>query len=265
MLLARNLLMTLRNKMVLASKIGQSIIVGTIVAIIWNNISQHRSGIQDRIGLIFMSCANPIMAAITTVILTFADERKVFTRERSNQLYSVGAYYFTKSLMDIPVLVIGNSLFGLILYLSAGLNEVYSYKYFVYLGLINFASLCGSAFGYFLGTLAKSKEALTMLNPMITIPLLVLSGFFTNNSNYAPYLLPFYYISPFRYGFETFVLNEFNTSQEFYCNQEPNCSPLTLYSFPTTMGEDLAILAGVTIFFHILAFFMLYKFGKISV
>lgn len=44
------------------------------------------------------------------------------------------------------------------------------------------------------------------LNKMLTVPLLVLSGFFTDYSNYAPYLIPFYYISPFRYGYETFVI-----------------------------------------------------------
>lgn len=38
LLLNRDLLIVLRNKLILANKIGQSIVVGIVIAIIWNNV-----------------------------------------------------------------------------------------------------------------------------------------------------------------------------------------------------------------------------------
>lgn len=98
-----------------------------------------------------------------------ADERKVLVRERTNHLYGIVSYYFAKILMDFPHLFVGNTLFAMIIYLSTRLNDVYAYKYFIFLGLANFVSFVGVAYGYFIGTLAKTKEALAVLNPVFII------------------------------------------------------------------------------------------------
>ena len=68
--------------------------------------------------------------------------------------------------MDLPILFIGSSLFGMIIYLSTRLNDIYAYKYFNYIGLMNFYMIIGAAYGYFLGTLAKTQEALVVINPV---------------------------------------------------------------------------------------------------
>ena len=90
----------------------------------------------------------------------------MLVRERSNNLYTVPTYYIAKYIMDMPHLFIGNALFGLIIYLSVRLNENYSYKYYAFLGLVNYLGFAGSAFGYWVGTLARTTEALTVLNPV---------------------------------------------------------------------------------------------------
>jgi len=266
MLLMRSLVITMRNRLVLAAKIGQALITATIVSVIWTNVSQLQSGIQDRIGLMFMSMANPIMGTVSTVILTFAEERKVLIRERTNNLYNIFAYYVAKVLMDLPHLFISTSLFGMIIYLSTRLNEIYAWKYFVYIGYGLFIATLGAAYGYFIGTLGKTQEQMTLMNPMLTVPLMVLSGFFTSYTNYAPYLLPFYYISPFKYGFELFLNNEFTNAQAFYCNLDGQiCDPLSLYTFPDSPWQDYIIISALMIGFHLVGFTLLWKNAKISV
>ena len=69
--------------------------------------------------------------------------------------------------MDLPHLFCGGTIFAMIIYLSARLNDVYAYKYFVFLGLVNFVTMTGTGFGYFLGTLGKTQESLAFLNPVI--------------------------------------------------------------------------------------------------
>jgi hypothetical protein len=68
--------------------------------------------------------------------------------------------------MDIPHMFVGTTIYGMMVYLSAKLNEVYAYKFFVFLGLLNYLGLTGSAYGYFIGTLGKTSEQLTVMNPV---------------------------------------------------------------------------------------------------
>ena len=118
--------------------------------------------------------ANPIFGSVSAVILTckyviinkVSEERKVIVRERTNNLYSIFTYYISKIIMDLPHLFIGSFLFGMIIFLSCRLNEVFTYKFFIYLGLQGYVTLAGQSFGYFLGTLAKTQESLAFLNPV---------------------------------------------------------------------------------------------------
>lgn len=87
-------------------------------------------------------------------------------RERTNRLYSVWTYYLTKWVMDLPHLFCGNTLLCVIIYYSVRLNDSYAYKFFVFCGLANYLGFTGSAYGYFVGTLGKTTEQLTVLNPV---------------------------------------------------------------------------------------------------
>ena len=55
-----------------------------------------------------------------------------------------------------------------------------------------------------------------------------LSGYFASTDNYLPYLLPFEYISGFKYGIQIFIENEFTDSQALNCSNDilNPCEPL---------------------------------------
>ena len=57
---------------------------------------------------------------------------RVFTRERSNRLYSVNAYFWAKTISELPILFISNNLFGLIVYYATELNDTFSYKFYAF-------------------------------------------------------------------------------------------------------------------------------------
>jgi ABC-type multidrug transport system permease subunit len=48
------------------------------------------------------------------------------------------------------------------------------------------------------------------LVPVLIIPFLMLSGFFVSLDSIPKVFYPLEYISPFRYGFQANMLNEFN-------------------------------------------------------
>ena len=268
MLFGRNLLIVKRNPKVLAMKIVQAIITAVLLAILFTNVTKDFTGIQDRLGIILNCIVHVIFGAITTTILVFSDEKKVFMRERANSLYSVLAYFLAKFFSELPVLFVSNNLFGLIVYYSTELNDTYSFKYFAFLGILHFCSMGGNAWAFFLGSLASNPEALININTALTIPLLLLSGFFANANNFAPYLIPFKYLSMFKYGFQTLIHNEFQMLSPLNCqNLAPDmCTPMaTRFTFLEPYYLDFVLITALIIFFKMISFIMLYKFAKIKV
>jgi hypothetical protein len=53
-------------------------------------------------------------------------------RERSNKLYSISAYFLAKTLSELPIFMVANNLFGVIIYHATEMNDTYSYKYYVF-------------------------------------------------------------------------------------------------------------------------------------
>jgi ABC-type glutathione transport system ATPase component/ABC-type multidrug transport system permease subunit len=268
MLFGRNILIVKRNPKVLAMKIVQSIITAVLLAILFTNVTKDFTGIQDRLGIVLNCIVHVIFGAITTTILVFSEEKKVFMRERANSLYSVFAYFIAKFFSELPVNFVSNNLFGLIIYYSTELNDTYSFKFFAFLGILNFCAMGGNAWAFFLGSLASNPEALININTALTIPLLLLSGFFANANNFAPYLIPFKYLSMFKYGFQTLIHNEFQMLSPLNCqNLAPDmCTPMaTRFTFLEPFYLDFVLITALIIFFKTISFILLYKFAKIKV
>ncbi len=100
---------------------------------------------------------------------------------------------------------------------------------------------------------------------MFSIPLLILSGYFSPQQNFVPYLFPFKYVSIFKWIFQLLVTNEF-TDDMITCLTPPqNCDPLAQYAFEESMAVDFAVLASVGVGFGIIAYLILYFSIKIKV
>jgi len=232
------------------------------------NITKDYTGIQDRMGLLLLLFLNVIFSASTTNILIFADERQVFLRERSNKLYQVSSYYVSKMFYEIPAMAIGINIFVAIIYWACELNDTYSWTYYAVIGILYLCGMAGSALAFFIGTLVSHQEALVNLNTMMMIPMMLLSGFFANAANYAPYLIPFKYLSPFKYAYQTATSLEFNGLQPLNCvNSTPNlCLPLpTTFYFLEPFYLSIILLCVIVVFFKLWGFFFLWKFAKIKV
>ena len=61
-----------------------------------------------------------------------AEEKKIFLRERSNNLYSVPAYFFSKICCEIPIFFITTNCLIALIYPLTNLNDTFSYKYYMF-------------------------------------------------------------------------------------------------------------------------------------
>ena len=105
-LVKRAFINTIRNPMLIKSKVFQGIFlalfigglffdIGTrdyIVRPFWNSIT----------GFLFFFCIFSLMGALSPVVLTFPIEREVFFKEQDSKMYTVVQYFLAKNLIELP-------------------------------------------------------------------------------------------------------------------------------------------------------------------
>lgn len=93
----------------------------------------------------------------------------------------------------------------------------------------------------------------------------MISGFFAVEDNYAPYLIPFKYLSLFKWAFQILILNEFTDATPLTCSNFPDkCDLLKDLGLDESINTAYAASSAVGIFFSIIAFLILYFFVKIK-
>ena len=140
------------------------------------------------------------------------------------------------------------------MYFPVGLNLETAGHFFIYYGYSLLLSWAATGMGFSLGVCFEDKTVALGLVPMALIPLMLLSGFFVNQDNMLPVLIPFKYISLFKYGYQVFTQNKY---KDLDLDCYPDCDPIKTYDFDETMGEGIIATAAVGVGFYILAYVLL--------
>jgi hypothetical protein len=92
-----------------------------------------------------------------------------------------------------------------------------------------------------------------------------LAGYFAASDSFLPYLIPFEYLSGFKYGYQILIDLEFTDSQALNChnNIERPCIALSnFFEFKESSWVSIIALIGVIIFFQSLAIFLIHIKSK---
>ena len=92
----------------------------------------------------------------------------MFVRERANFLYTPLAYYMSKILLLIPINVIAMNLISVVIYFSTFLNDLYSYKFWVFLAIVQLAYFTGCMYAMFLASMSRDEKKLSIINVVST-------------------------------------------------------------------------------------------------
>ncbi|XP_023166117.1 ATP-binding cassette sub-family G member 1 isoform X2 [Drosophila hydei] len=261
-LLKRSFRTIMRDRMLTHMRLASHVIVGAIIGMIYYDVGNEASKIMSNAGCIFFVALFTTFTAMMPTILTFPTEMSVFEREHLNYWYSLKAFYFAKTLADIPFQIIFSSVFVLVVYyLTSQPMEVERISMFVFICVLN--SLVAQSLGLLIGA-GMNVETGVFLGPVSTIPTILFSGFFVNFDTIPDYLQWLTYVSYVRYGFEGAMVSIYGMDRaklhcnEIYCHHRVPKKFLEWMSMQDArFWVDAVALIGIFFALRIVAYFVL--------
>ncbi|XP_018792137.1 PREDICTED: ATP-binding cassette sub-family G member 1 isoform X1 [Bactrocera latifrons] len=261
-LLKRSFVTIMRDRMLTHMRLASHIIVGAIIGMIYYDVGNEASKVMSNAGCIFFTTLFTMFTAMMPTILTFPTEMSVFVREHLNYWYSLKAFYFAKTMADLPFQIVFSSVYVIVVYyLTSQPMEWMRISMFVFICVLT--SLVAQSLGLLIGA-GMNIEAGVFLGPVTTIPTILFSGFFVNFDTIPGYLQWVTYVSYVRYGFEGAMVSIYGMDRaklechEMYCHFRSPKKFLEEMSMDNAeYWIDAVALLGTFVVLRIIAYFVL--------
>jgi ABC-type multidrug transport system permease subunit len=115
-------------------------------------------------------------------------------------MYGLTAYFLTKNLIDIPVLLISPLIALLIVFWGIGFYNSWDTFWGFYLAIM-LVGQSAAGLGFMVSTSVDNIATASAISNLITLPAILFGGLFVNDSSMFKALSWIQYISPIRYGF----------------------------------------------------------------
>lgn len=205
---ARAFINKMRDPIATVVAVIVSIFFAVLVGSLYFHIGLTQSGINNRLGVLFFLTMNTAFSNLGSLAI-FLFDRSIYTREHRNGMYRPSAYYLGKIAQDMPFAILVTLIFDAIAYYMVGLQpEAAKFGWFF---LINVLVMMNSyAVCMLFSNLAKNLQVANLAAPLVLVLYLLPSGFLIKLSSLPVYWRWLEYISFFRFGFESLVINEFS-------------------------------------------------------
>lgn len=193
-------------------KLLTTCLTALFAVLLFYNVGTDKAGIQNIQGSLFFITMNISFNAIQNVILIFPDERPVFLREVNNNMYGSSPYFWAKVISELPFSIMTPVIFGSIVYYLIGFNPAFENFVFFLIILILIYN-ASSGYSLIISASFSDKQLAVTLTPVLIIPFMLFAGFFVSSDNIPVFLKEFEYLSIFKYGYESLMHNQFDSSQ----------------------------------------------------
>eukprot|EP00090_Calanus_glacialis_P000149 TRINITY_DN10091_c0_g1_i1.p1 TRINITY_DN10091_c0_g1~~TRINITY_DN10091_c0_g1_i1.p1 ORF type:complete len:664 (-),score=109.27 TRINITY_DN10091_c0_g1_i1:412-2403(-) len=241
-LLWRSWLSNMKEPMVTRIRFFQVITAAIVFGLLYFDQSLDQKGIMNINGVIFLCVINMSFSNMFMVVNLFCQEIPLFLREHFNGMYSTYAYFFSKQIVELPIVFTIPLLFISIIYFMVGLNSSLT-RFACSLLILELVVQCAVSFGYFVSCLASTPQiAMAMAAPLL-MPLMLFGGFFINDGSIPDWINWLKYLSWLRYGNEAMMINQWEGVTDFICldngtTDNPNIEPCI------TRGEQVLHIYG---------------------
>ena len=175
----------------------------------------------------------------------------MFLKEEGSRFYGVLPYFISRNLVEIPYQLLFPMLTSLILYWMVGQASTFG-QFMLYYLISVLMAFVGSSLGLLIGSISKDEKTGTALISIIAIPMLMFSGVFKNRENYPVWIGWLEYLSPFKYGLASGLLNEVSAKS----------SRVSELNFDLSIWGNIGVLIALCLGFRLLALFFLWWLKK---
>ncbi|KAL6438392.1 hypothetical protein ACFW04_004495 [Cataglyphis niger] len=261
-LLKRTFLSQMRDMTLTRVRLISHIIVGFLIGAIYYDIGNEASEVMSNAGCVFFTVMFLMFTAMMPTILTFPMEMSVFVREHLNYWYSVKAFYFARTLADLPFQMVYSIAYVMIVYFITS-QPLETERFLMYLNICILTSLVAQSIGLLIGA-AMSVETGVFIGPVMSVPIVLFSGFFINFNAIPKYLKFLSYVSYVRYGFEGAMISVYGYNRaklkcsEYYCHFKSPTKFLEQMSMENAVyWVDVVALVGFLLGLRVVVYFVL--------
>lgn len=237
--------------------------------------------IQNFAGLIFLININHFFGGTGTAASLIIAYKDVFKRDNHARMYSRLAFFSAISASIIPFYFVSITAVGVAYFFIFKMNFDHISNLVWFLLYLNLSNIAGTSVGMVVSALAERFDDLGSLSPLITMPLIFVSGFFADVEHMTWPLKIFSYIAPTRFLIQGSVLNIFSNKSRYLvncfiglpcfdnpnveCRYHPpngtdlakNCDPIARFNPEfNSIWNNYFIALGLTMAWRILAFFI---------
>lgn len=296
MLLAREVRGTLRNKGILYARFGMILFLAALYGWLFSGSAAQgdkkdssepncvagnfdaggcTGDFQAHFGTLVSLSIMAMMGAAQPVILQFPQERPVFLREYAAHQYGVLPYFISKTLVEMPVVLMSQILTFTVTYFWMGLKG----NVLLMVGVSWLLGIASSSLALLVGCGVASAQKAIQLAPLTLIPQMLFSGLFVPVAKIPSSLRWARYLCPLKYAINLMTLVEFqyvkkamddcekHSSMQICAAENPgDFLRLQLVKTQSVVWDDwleyLLALVGLFALFRIIATILLWRKGK---
>ncbi|KAL4715525.1 hypothetical protein ACJJTC_009151 [Scirpophaga incertulas] len=221
-LIKRGFLKAKRDTTMTYLRVIVNIVVGIMLGMLFVGAGNEGSRVLENYNLLFAILMHHMMSPMMLTILTFPSEMSILSKEHFNRWYSLGSYYISITLVDLPISIVACAIFSVIVYtMSAQPLDISRFSMFFAISL--YTVLVAQSFGLMIGAAFNVVNG-TFLGPTLSVPMMMFAGFGVTLRDLPSYLYWGSYVSYLRYGLEGFIGAIYGLERPVLdCNQALYC------------------------------------------
>jgi hypothetical protein len=227
----------------------RNIALAFVVGVVWFQMSLDEDSVELRLGMLSFTTTFWMISPAFLSILLFPPERAVVIRERASGTYRTSAYFFAKSLCEIPVGLLYPTIYVIITYWMTGMQANFG-KFLLHLLVVYLLVMVAEGMGYAFSTAFRDISKAFSASTVVFILFMVIGGFYVPESLIPSWMEWIVYLSPIKYSYLLLSKIEFS-GVEFQCfgpsqTSYPNMCSSAEQAFSGTEALEAADVTGST-------------------
>ncbi|VFR03486.1 unnamed protein product [Cuscuta campestris] len=177
----------------------------------WHSNTNH---IQDQVGLLFFYSIFWGFFPMFNAVFAFPQEHSMLKRERSSRMYRLSAYYFARTVGDLPMELALPTVFVTITYWMGGLRPS-PITFLATLSIVLFIVLVSQSLGLALGALVMDVKRAGTLSSVTMMVFLLVGGYYIQNMPH--FMVWVKYISFTHYSYRLLVGVQYGEDDVYVC------------------------------------------------